>query len=216
MHNITKTSGLIKRYVAKSLSDSLLNGAVTSLPSSAAGSDGTDYLRPVVTGSGATYKKTDGMAYLSFNGTDQRMFIPAFTQADPFTMAIVYRLRSTGTLKTIASLNNSTPVTATQLARAADGSITFDGLTRDAPYSGTGWRVGFLASNGANSIVGLDGAYITGTMAGTDVGGLRIGEGVGTFSDIDVAEVLLWNTALTADEIRVLRNDLAAGHPGLF
>lgn len=210
---ITAT-GVIRRYLAKTLDESLIGTQVTSLPdTSGVGSP----LIPVVSGSGATLMNESGMDFLRFDGVDDRMYTAVSTTAQPFTVAYVYRMRTTGASKAIGSLNTGTPASPI-MRREANGDLFASagtGLTLAGAAADTGWHLAYASVNGGTSIIGVDGTTTTGAMGANSISGLRIGQGATDYSDIDVAEVILFNRALSAAELTQLRTDVKTGHPAL-
>lgn len=211
VHALTVT-GASHRYVASTLDASAVGTRISNLGS--VGEPGEPkFLRPVVTGSGATLRDAAGLKYLEFNGTSDRMYVPAFTVNQPYSYAIVYRLRSTGADKTVLSLINGTPANPV-MRRAANGNVLLDAGTalQFAPTTdlGTGWHIMYASVNGATSIVGVDGQTATGNAGALAMTGLRIGQGAVDFSDIDVAEIVGYDRALTGPELAQVRTDMKA------
>lgn len=215
---VTVSSGLVRRYVPQSLGDSKLNTKITALANEYPIAGVDDVLKPVVSNSGGTYRKAGNMAFLEFDGVGDRMYSLAFSQPQPFSAAIVYKLRSTGATKAILSLSNGTP-SSPILRRESTGAVTFSaGVARTvtpATDLGTGWHIAYVSVNGASSIIGIDGTTITADPGANSIGGLRIGQGPTDYSDIDIAEILLWNRALTAGELESVRTDMKASHSAL-
>jgi len=211
-------TGASRRYVASSLADSKVGTVITQLDS--VGEPGEPkFLRPVVSGSGATLRNAGGVKYLEFDGVANRMYVPAFTVAQPYTFAVVYKLRSTGTSKVILSLINGTPASPT-LRREANGNIVFDAGSAQPVVPGaalgTTWHLAYISVNGASTIIGIDGTTATPGTPGTgSVTGLRIGQGASDYSDIDVAEVVMWDRALTSGELASVRTDMKAQYAAL-
>lgn len=204
---------LNKRYSAAAIPDSAVDTVVTALPGSMAAVEPPALLE-VTAGTGATARKTAaGVKYLQF-GTDDRMYLPSFTRAAPYTLMMLFRIRATGTDQTIAALNTGTPATP-RLEWTASGGLQMLGLTLGAKQD-TGWHVAYCSAAAGGTILGLDGASVTGAPTVADVTGLRLGQGPANFSSIDIAEVMLWSAALSPKEIDEAVSCLRDGYPSLL
>lgn len=215
-HPVT-VAGFTRRYLPKMLSTSLLGTVVTSVPDQTGAGPA---LAPVVTGSGATYNTAGGMSYLTFDGVANRMSA-ALTQAQPYTIAMVYRMKTAATSRALASLNNGAPLNPQFVRDSTGGVYMYSGtgtpLKTTTPGTATDWHFAYAIVDGANTVVGVDGNVGTAYDSGAaTVTGLRLGEGAGSvFTDYDVAELLFWPTALTTGNMATVRADVKAGHPAL-
>ena len=158
-----------------------------------------------LTGVGTTYETAEinGLAIVRFDGVDDQLSV-AFTCNQPHTRFYVAKYRSAFTAQESFADNHSSVGSgraqmyrpaSTTIGMYAAGGIT----TATTPQA---YHVYGVVFNGASSLITIDGAApvtgSTGTGAGTNTGGIRLGSNAspGEWADADVAEVIVYDTAL--------------------
>lgn len=203
--------GLVRRYMASELEPAAVGKAVPRLTEmSGAG----PALTQSVTAKQPTLRQAGGIRYLEFDGVDDALAAPGDIPG-PVTFAVLARYRAATapnwpvlTLRTnlngMFSLNTSGTMTA------------YAGNALNAPGSpGAGWHVFLATFNGADSVARMDGGEATGnTGPMLDSNSIMLGTGAasGVFVQLDVAEVLVWNRALSASERAKVATDLRSAY----
>ena len=162
------------------------------------------------------------MAY-DFNGTDQRLRVgSAVVTAEPLTIACWFNPDNVTANHTLVSINQESG-TGNRIALFALGGVAGDPIRADVDGVGIAeTAVGFLAStwqhaagvftsstsrtvylNGANAVTNITARSTSGLVA-TSIGARHSGTSYGLFMDGQIAEVGIWNVALTASEVASL------------
>jgi hypothetical protein len=161
------------------------------------------------------------MAYL-LNGTTQRIFVAgAPVTTSPWTINFWFRTTNMSQVKCLIALNNSgnNNVYATVYFRGdlpgdpiqilnQGGSSQFNATTTSGCTSNTWHNACYVESSSSSRIIYLDGGSATINTTAANYSGLN-SLNIGAFNAIEnfsgeIAEVGLWNTALTAPEIASL------------
>jgi len=192
------TSGLVARWTSHEATGPV-DGAVTAWPA-AHGSV------PLTLNGGPTLRNADGRRYVELDGVDDYLSAAFGSSiAQPSTTMIVGRYAGSN-FNTQILWGGTTGATVGQtIGTASDG--------RRQIYAGTGrvstttadggWHLHHASFNGTTSDYSLDGASIAAGAAGANaLDGVRIGanSAITSFFKLHIAEVLVWNRLLTAQE----------------
>lgn len=172
---------------------------------------GTTARRPVLTRAGDE-------AWITFDGVDDALSV-AFAAPQPFSFAMVTRLRST-TAKTLLRMGGALQV-------VSDPASTGDKYTVRGGPANIGvavnpadgaWHLLAGVYSSASSLAYADGvskAGDGGTLAATLLSFGDTTVGVGN-TDYDIAEIIIWPTALTLSQLGQVRTAMRAAHPTLL
>lgn len=141
---------------------------------------GGDHLGEVVAASGPFLRKATNRTYLELNGVDQRTFVRVHAGREPTPGTRVYRKPhyNRGGDNDNDTCNSPRYKLARRL-RQRKRCLVGPSSRRPDVYGGLG-----------------------------SVTGIRIGRGVINYSVLDIAEVIVWNRALTPSELATTRTDL--------
>lgn len=195
---------LANRNVARYYSASRASGSDGSSVSELAISGGTaDVWTAPSAGSSPTLAvdRDLHMPYLSFDGVNDRMDAPASVD-QPLTALVIARFPVLPSVPTVA-VNFHTQPGGRGIEVASDGSLSTLFPTKVALGTtvDTDWHVYTLQVNGSSGFVQIDGgARVTGNFGTGSAGGITVGRNAtGTgFTQIDVAEVVVWANALNS------------------
>lgn len=193
--------------------------AIDTLPNQVAGrlalSQGVAALRPLM-------QRAGDEAWMKFDGVDDYIRA-AITANQPFTVAMVARIRSTSA-KTVARLSTAAPTVQLVSDPAAltkkfsvRATTTIGNASAANPADGL-WHFLAASFNGASSVSAMDTDIVTGDVGAGTMGVLSLGDtsvGVGN-TDFDVAEVIYWPTALTTAQTQSVRDAMRSSHNTLL
>lgn len=204
--------GTIKGWYRGDLGISLNSGAVSAWAdqsgNSATLSQGSASLQPLYVLNGL-----NGQPTLRFDGVNDLLVAAGVTPAQPIHIFLVMKMV---TLQTTASghtvvFSGSNAGTATLYVDSTPQSrinyasfITYAGAIANGVFA----RVECLANGATSSIVENDTTRVSGNAGANPMAYLSLGDlGVGTqASNVEIAEVVVYNTVLTAGELARLRN----------
>ncbi|MDO5743503.1 MAG: LamG-like jellyroll fold domain-containing protein, partial [Micrococcaceae bacterium] len=191
---------------------------------------GTDLVQAVSTKQ-PLLRRTANDAWVDFDGTDDVLALPSFSPSGGVTVAILARVQSTA-FTSLVNLSNSGGLNIQMVSQPQVGTAKLDlragtdprlGLSDTTKNPGDGaWHLLVGVFNGASSIVAFDTVATSGSIGAglanrlsfgdTNMGGLG-----GVPTNYDVAEILVYNRALTSAEITgTLFPAVKANHPTLM
>lgn len=173
-------------------------------------------LAAATTGAAPTRQIDGGIHFVKFDGVDDRMDSvsgPALNQ--PVTVMALGRFHAVaGTAQPLVNLHTSQGGRYVGMSSGGFLAGQFSTTVVSTTPVDFNWHIFTLVANGASSVIGLDNTETTGDMgtSGTATS-ITIGRNGATgFSQIDLAEVIIWPTALTLAERQAERSNLAAAH----
>lgn len=176
-------------------------------------------------------RRSGSDAWIDFDGVDDFLKVASFAPAGPVTVALVARVQSTA-FSTMVNLTNSPGIDMQMVSQPLAGSAKFDiranptgrlGLSDTSKNPGDGnWHVLAGVFNGSTSITAFDGLSTAGAIGAglanrlsfgdTNMGGLG-----GVQANYDVAEIVVWPSALTGAQLTgTVYPALKAAHPTLL
>jgi len=191
-------SGLVARWTSREATGPV-DGAVTAWPA-AHGSV------PLTLNGGPTLRNADGRRYVELDGVDDYLSA-AFGSAvpQPSTTMIVGRYAGSSIGNQILWGGTTGASVGQTIGTAADGRYQiYGGTGRVSTLVNEGaWHLHHALFNGTTSEYSLDGATVASGAAGANAhDGVRIGanSAITSFYKLHIAEVLIWNRPLTAQE----------------
>lgn len=184
----------------------LTDGALTSWPSQIASS-------PALTGT-ATVVTEGGKKHVNLNGVSN-FLDAAMTHTQPETVAIRFRLPTPAASETIIGASASGSVTIAVVPQNTNYQVYAGSALLLAPAAvpDSNWHTLIVVTNGANSIISLDGVETVGQAGAATRNGLRLGRGPAastTYNDIDVRRIAVVTQALDATARGVLKAQMDA------
>lgn len=214
LHSLTN-AGASRRFVA-STAGVAAGAAVTSL-ADLAGSGVPLVKNSAITTSAPTLRTTGTLSYLEFDGVDDRMDSQTATpiHAQPVTAMVVGRFRVLPTTLT-PILNLHTNPSGRHLGVNSTGFLTgqFPTTATSTIAVNTSWHVYTIVANGATSVIGLDELEYTGDLGTGSTASITLGrDGTGTgYGKIDIAELIMWPSALSLSQRQAERANLKAAY----
>lgn len=168
---------------------------------------GTAGLRPIYRATGLNSRPS-----ADFDGTDDILSVASVTLAQPFTVAAVAIVDTTGSARNFFSAATGTVLLGTTNANPPK-AVMYGGanlLSSNTTPAGTPFKV-LAFYNGASSKIRLNGTETTGAAnpGGFSATALRIG-GASLPWDGDIGELIVFNAVLNADEITQVEDYLTA------
>lgn len=157
----------------------------------------------------------DGRAAIRFNGVSD-MLSAVSESNQPYTLAVVSKLNNWASTDSLKILVGGTPPGESRTAKAGEISVNSTGYLA---YAGTlqsiggpnasygsidpnGWHVSVASFNGASTYTQVDDRALTRNPGSLPRGGLTVGGGSsGLYSQVDVAEVVVWPVSMTAGQV---------------
>lgn len=184
-----------------------------------------------IIGSQPLLRRSGAEAWIDFDGANDSLKLATFAPTAGFTVAIVARVQSTA-FATLVNLTNAGGTDMQMVSQPLAGSAKFDirnnptarlALSDTTKNPGDGnWHVLAGVFNGASSVVAFDGlstagAIGTGNANRFSLGDTNMGALGGVIPNYDVAEVIIWPTALTGAQLTgTVYPALKAAHPTLL
>ena len=192
------TSGFVARWTSHEATGPV-DGAVTAWPAAHGGVSMT------LTG-GPVLRNAGGRRYVELDGVNDYLSA-AFgsTIAQPNTVMVVGRYAGASVNSQIIWGGTTGSTVSQTIGTASDGrNQIFAGTGRPSTVvDNAGWHLHHAFFNGTTSEYSIDGAtVVTGAAGANTLEGIRVGanSAISTFYKLEIAEVLVWNRALTAQE----------------
>lgn len=206
--------GASRRYLA-SVAGVAAGAAIISVPDLAG--SGISLVKAAGATAGPTMRASGRLSYMEFDGVDDRMDsqIAGPVLAQPITVLAVGRFRVTPVV-TQPLFNMHTNAGGRQLAATSTGFLMGQfstTITSTIPID-TDWHVFTLVANGASSVMGKGETEEIGNLGTASSASITLGrDGAGTgFGKIDIAELIVWPSALTLSQRQAERASLKAAH----
>lgn len=211
VHPLLK-SGAIRRYLAST--STVAAGSVAQTLTDLTGSGAT--LSAATTGASPTMRESGAIRYLEFDGVNDRMDSSSGpTNAQPLTLMVVGRFQGANKAAQILT-NLHANAGGRAISRTSGGFIQagFPTGVTTTIAADNNWHVFTMVANGASSLAAMDSTSQTADFGTGAAGGMtlgRNGDGV-TFDTINIAEIIVWPTALTPTERAAEIANLKAAH----